>query len=36
MDSQDLKKILTGISIAGLLSIGTLTLSGCATTPESS
>ncbi|MBI5076348.1 MAG: selenobiotic family radical SAM modification target peptide [Nitrospirae bacterium] len=36
MDSQDLKKMLAGLSITALLVGATLTISGCATTAESS
>jgi len=36
MDSADLKKILAGLSIAGLLAASTLAMTGCASSGKSS
>lgn len=36
MDTKDLKKILAGVSIVGLLAGATLTTSGCATRGKTS
>ena len=32
MDKKDLKKLLAGLSVAGLIAGGCLTMGGCATT----
>ncbi len=36
MEKKELKKLLAGLSIAGLLTGGTLLVSGCATEGKSS
>ncbi len=36
MDANDLKKILAGLSIAGLLTVSSLGITGCASTGNGS